>query len=247
MDPFAHPVVYQISSIRHEICATVNDSTRIRSRRRRPRGHRSRPTRGPGLGRRTAIHAAATVITAPTARNVSGGPRCKLTIPAMYAYVSDLHPTSLRASGFGWASSVESQREEHQAQRRRRPARPDHPLAADDVDQPGRHQYAAADAGHQRGDHEGRVLAVALVRLNARLRPMMSATLPQATEPKPGGAVASRVLSRGVCRVIDVKQALRRPKTRQTLRTLAPATRGRGGFRVRAPIGRRPRRDAVVP
>ena len=31
---------------------------------------------------------------------------CQLTIPAMYAYVSELYPTTLRASGFGWASSV---------------------------------------------------------------------------------------------------------------------------------------------
>lgn len=30
----------------------------------------------------------------------------QLTIPAMYAYVSELYPTLLRASGFGWASSV---------------------------------------------------------------------------------------------------------------------------------------------
>ncbi|MCL7493164.1 MFS transporter [Streptomyces sp. MCA2] len=30
----------------------------------------------------------------------------QLTIPAMYAYVSELYPTPLRASGFGWASSV---------------------------------------------------------------------------------------------------------------------------------------------
>ncbi|MFD0648519.1 MFS transporter [Streptomyces malaysiensis] len=29
----------------------------------------------------------------------------QLTIPAMYAYVSELYPTTLRASGFGWASS----------------------------------------------------------------------------------------------------------------------------------------------
>lgn len=29
----------------------------------------------------------------------------QLTIPAMYAYVSELYPTLLRASGFGWASS----------------------------------------------------------------------------------------------------------------------------------------------
>ncbi|OPF69467.1 MFS transporter [Streptomyces antioxidans] len=29
----------------------------------------------------------------------------QLTIPAMYAYVSELYPTRLRASGFGWASS----------------------------------------------------------------------------------------------------------------------------------------------
>ncbi|MEU5607172.1 MFS transporter [Streptomyces sparsogenes] len=29
----------------------------------------------------------------------------QLTIPAMYAYVSELYPTVLRASGFGWASS----------------------------------------------------------------------------------------------------------------------------------------------
>ncbi|WP_432167649.1 MFS transporter [Streptomyces sp. bgisy031] len=30
----------------------------------------------------------------------------QLTIPALYAYVSELYPTELRASGFGWASSV---------------------------------------------------------------------------------------------------------------------------------------------
>ncbi|MER7394567.1 MFS transporter [Streptomyces sp. NPDC000151] len=30
----------------------------------------------------------------------------QLTIPAMYAYVAELYPTRLRASGFGWASSV---------------------------------------------------------------------------------------------------------------------------------------------
>jgi putative MFS transporter len=30
----------------------------------------------------------------------------QLTIPALYAYVSELYPTRLRASGFGWASSV---------------------------------------------------------------------------------------------------------------------------------------------
>lgn len=30
----------------------------------------------------------------------------QLTIPAMYAYVSELYPTMLRASGFGWASSL---------------------------------------------------------------------------------------------------------------------------------------------
>ncbi|MBO3678654.1 MFS transporter [Streptomyces sp. NEAU-YJ-81] len=30
----------------------------------------------------------------------------QLAIPAMYAYVSELYPTPLRASGFGWASSV---------------------------------------------------------------------------------------------------------------------------------------------
>lgn len=30
----------------------------------------------------------------------------ELTIPALYAYVSELHPTHLRASGFGWASSM---------------------------------------------------------------------------------------------------------------------------------------------
>ncbi|TGB09162.1 MFS transporter [Streptomyces sp. MZ04] len=30
----------------------------------------------------------------------------QLAIPALYAYVSELYPTSLRASGFGWASSV---------------------------------------------------------------------------------------------------------------------------------------------
>ncbi|WP_016905523.1 MFS transporter [Streptomyces xiaopingdaonensis] len=30
----------------------------------------------------------------------------QLTIPALYAYVSELYPTTLRASGFGWASSV---------------------------------------------------------------------------------------------------------------------------------------------
>lgn len=30
----------------------------------------------------------------------------QLTIPAMYAYVAELYPTPLRASGFGWASSV---------------------------------------------------------------------------------------------------------------------------------------------
>lgn len=30
----------------------------------------------------------------------------ELTIPALYAYVSELHPTHLRASGFGWASSA---------------------------------------------------------------------------------------------------------------------------------------------
>lgn len=29
----------------------------------------------------------------------------ELTIPALYAYVSELHPTDLRASGFGWAST----------------------------------------------------------------------------------------------------------------------------------------------
>lgn len=30
----------------------------------------------------------------------------QLTIPVLYAYVSELYPTTLRASGFGWASSV---------------------------------------------------------------------------------------------------------------------------------------------
>ncbi|MFF9559192.1 MFS transporter [Streptomyces albus] len=30
----------------------------------------------------------------------------QLAIPALYAYVSELYPTTLRASGFGWASSV---------------------------------------------------------------------------------------------------------------------------------------------
>jgi putative MFS transporter len=30
----------------------------------------------------------------------------ELTIPALYAYVSELYPTTLRASGFGWASTV---------------------------------------------------------------------------------------------------------------------------------------------
>lgn len=30
----------------------------------------------------------------------------ELTIPALYAYVSELYPTGLRASGFGWASTV---------------------------------------------------------------------------------------------------------------------------------------------
>lgn len=30
----------------------------------------------------------------------------ELTIPALYAYVSELYPTSLRASGFGWSSTV---------------------------------------------------------------------------------------------------------------------------------------------
>jgi putative MFS transporter len=30
----------------------------------------------------------------------------QLTIPPMYAYAAELYPTSLRASGFGWASSV---------------------------------------------------------------------------------------------------------------------------------------------
>jgi putative MFS transporter len=30
----------------------------------------------------------------------------QLAIPALYAYVSELYPTALRASGFGWASSV---------------------------------------------------------------------------------------------------------------------------------------------
>ncbi|OEV04286.1 MFS transporter [Streptomyces oceani] len=30
----------------------------------------------------------------------------QITIPAMYAYVSEMYPTTLRASGFGWASSV---------------------------------------------------------------------------------------------------------------------------------------------
>jgi len=30
----------------------------------------------------------------------------QLAIPALYAYVSELYPTPLRASGFGWASSV---------------------------------------------------------------------------------------------------------------------------------------------
>ncbi|MFE5021763.1 MFS transporter [Streptomyces sp. NPDC056656] len=30
----------------------------------------------------------------------------QLAIPALYAYVSELYPTELRASGFGWASSV---------------------------------------------------------------------------------------------------------------------------------------------
>lgn len=30
----------------------------------------------------------------------------ELTIPALYAFVSELHPTHLRASGFGWASSA---------------------------------------------------------------------------------------------------------------------------------------------
>lgn len=30
----------------------------------------------------------------------------ELTIPALYAYVSELYPTQLRASGFGWASTV---------------------------------------------------------------------------------------------------------------------------------------------
>jgi len=30
----------------------------------------------------------------------------QLAIPVLYAYVSELYPTELRASGFGWASSV---------------------------------------------------------------------------------------------------------------------------------------------
>jgi putative MFS transporter len=30
----------------------------------------------------------------------------QLTIPVLYAYASELYPTELRASGFGWASSV---------------------------------------------------------------------------------------------------------------------------------------------
>src|SRR5699024_3582873 len=30
----------------------------------------------------------------------------ELTIPAMYAYISELYPTRLRATGFGWASTV---------------------------------------------------------------------------------------------------------------------------------------------
>lgn len=30
----------------------------------------------------------------------------ELTIPALYAYVSELYPTRLRASGFGWASTI---------------------------------------------------------------------------------------------------------------------------------------------
>jgi putative MFS transporter len=30
----------------------------------------------------------------------------ELTIPALYAYVSELYPTRLRASGFGWSSTI---------------------------------------------------------------------------------------------------------------------------------------------
>lgn len=30
----------------------------------------------------------------------------QIAIPVLYAYVSELYPTELRASGFGWASTV---------------------------------------------------------------------------------------------------------------------------------------------
>ncbi|QKV90943.1 MFS transporter [Streptomyces sp. NA02950] len=51
----------------------------------------------------------ATVMKLPTAPLVAiavFGFLMQLTIPAMYAYVSEMYPTPLRASGFGWASSV---------------------------------------------------------------------------------------------------------------------------------------------
>ncbi|WP_432014379.1 MFS transporter [Streptomyces cucumeris] len=44
--------------------------------------------------------------TAPLVAIAVFGFLMQLTIPAMYAYVSELYPTALRASGFGWASSV---------------------------------------------------------------------------------------------------------------------------------------------
>ncbi|MFJ6698287.1 MFS transporter [Streptomyces sp. NPDC091272] len=44
--------------------------------------------------------------TAPLIAIAAFGFLIQLAIPAMYAYASELYPTSLRATGFGWASSV---------------------------------------------------------------------------------------------------------------------------------------------
>ncbi|MEV0600257.1 MFS transporter [Streptomyces sp. NPDC050315] len=56
-----------------------------------------------------ALVAFALVLKMPTGSVVAiavFGFLMQLTIPAMYAYVAELYPTRLRASGFGWASSV---------------------------------------------------------------------------------------------------------------------------------------------
>ncbi|UUU29462.1 MFS transporter [Streptomyces sp. CA-210063] len=56
-----------------------------------------------------ALVACALVMDMPTGSVVAIGVfgfLIQLAIPAMYAYVSELYPTLLRASGFGWASSV---------------------------------------------------------------------------------------------------------------------------------------------